>query len=260
MSKITKIEEVVSQEWVYDPVCSEPNTYIANGIVNHNCVLWIDEVEKAMSGVKSSNFSDAGTMSRVFGTFLTWMQEKQAEVVVLATANDITQVPPEFIRRFNEVFFVDMPVDAERKEIFEIHLLKRDRKPEKFDLEALVKATKNYTGAEIEKAVKHGLAQAWNDQAKDVTTKHILDAVEGTKPIFTVMGEKIQTIRSWARDRARYASTAAKDANAPGAQSVTVGGKEVDLDTALDLGDIITDDVKIKKGDQKEEPEDLVMN
>jgi SpoVK/Ycf46/Vps4 family AAA+-type ATPase len=198
------------------------------------CVLWIDEVEKGMSGIKSSNFSDAGTMSRVFGTFLTWMQEKTAEVVVIATANDITQIPPEFVRRFNEVFFVDLPVAEERTEIFNIHIRAKNRDPLKFNIKALVKASNNYTGAEIEKAVGEAVVQAYYAKAKDVTTEHILKAIGETKPIFQVMAQQIEAIREWARNRARYASSQAAIASAPGAQKIaTKSGEIIDLDKSL---------------------------
>ena len=201
-------------------------------------LVWIDEVEKAMSGVKSSNFSDAGTMSRVFGTFLTWMQEKTAKVVVLATANDITQVPPEFIRRFNEVFFVDLPSPDERKEIFIIHLLKRRRMPENFDLQALVEASQNYTGAEIEKSIQHGLAMAFARKDKDLTTEHILEALNGTKPIYTVMHDKIEAIRDWAKNRARYASSQASSMSKARKARQLPAGKITKEDASLDEMDV----------------------
>jgi SpoVK/Ycf46/Vps4 family AAA+-type ATPase len=216
------------------------------------CVLWIDEVEKGMSGIKSSNFSDAGTMSRVFGTFLTWMQEKTAEVVVIATANDITQIPPEFVRRFNEVFFVDLPVDEERAEIFDIHIRAKNRDPKKFDIKALVKASHNYTGAEIEKAVGEAVAQAYYAKAKDVTTEHILKSISETKPIFQVMAQQIESIREWARNRARYASSQAVAASAPGAQKVaTKNGEIIDLDKSLSDFDARTKDIITDKEDKE---------
>jgi SpoVK/Ycf46/Vps4 family AAA+-type ATPase len=219
-------------------------------------ILWIDEVEKAMSGVKSSNFSDAGTMSRVFGTFLTWMQEKTADIIVIATANDITQVPPEFIRRFNEVFFVDIPLDDEQKEIFNIHLQKRGRDPAKFNVENLVKNCPNYTGAEIEKSVTHAIAAAFQRGAKEVEDADILRALAETKPIYQVMGEKIKAIRQWARNRARYASAAAEEAAGVYKQKIkTEGGQTVDLDK--DLGEL--DDVVKKSGANDGKDEDLVI-
>jgi len=134
------------------------------------CALWIDEVEKSLSGTKSSNFSDGGTLSRVFGTLLTAMQDGMEGVTIVATANDITMLPPEFIRRFNEVFFVDLPGPDERWEVLEIHLKKRGRDIKNFekDKEKLLKACDDYTGAEIEKAVKDAIAHAFHAKKKDV--------------------------------------------------------------------------------------------
>jgi len=212
------------------------------------CIVWLDEVEKAMSGVKSSNFSDAGTMSRVFGTFLTWMQEKTADVVVVATANDITSIPPEFIRRFNEVFFVDLPVKEEREEIFRIHLRKRNRDPNKFKYNELVEATKDYTGAEIEKAIKHAIAVSFLKNDKDVTEKRMLEAIRETKPISQIMEEKIRVIRDWAKNRARYASSTAENAN----KFIKLNrGKSIAVDDAMDLSGVINSDVQSKKSKSK---------
>ena len=210
-------------------------------------VLWLDEVEKALSGTKSSNFSDAGTMSRVFGTFLTWMQEKEADVIVLATANDISQIPPEFIRRFNEVFFVDLPSPDEREEIFKIHLRKRNRDPEQFDLDLLVKNSDNYTGAEIEKAVMHAIALAWEEEGVNtkLTNEHIITALNDTKPIYQVMGEQIAAIRGWAKGRARYASSHNET------KKKTNKNVNIDTDTLDDLFD--TGDKKKKTTKKKKQ-------
>jgi SpoVK/Ycf46/Vps4 family AAA+-type ATPase len=198
------------------------------------CVLWIDEIEKSLSGTKSSNFSDGGTLARVFGTLLTSMEEGLKGVTIIATANDITMLPPELIRRFNEVFFVDLPQPAEREEVFQIHLKKRHRDPAKFDMKALAAATENYTGAEIEKAIKECIARCFNDGKRDLTTEDLIQAVKDTKPISTVMGEKVSAIRAWARDRARYASTLAAKAAAPGKQTVkSKSGKSMSVEDAV---------------------------
>lgn len=185
------------------------------------CTLWIDEIEKALGGVKSSNQSDSGTLSRVFGTLLTAMEEGLKGVIFLATANDISQLPPELIRRFNEVFFVDLPQPEEREEIFAIHLRKRKRDPGKVKMKTLVAASHLYTGSEIEKAVKEGLARSWRDGKRELRTEDILGALKDTKPLSTVMAEKISEMRTWARNRARYASSYAQEAQASGAQVVT---------------------------------------
>jgi SpoVK/Ycf46/Vps4 family AAA+-type ATPase len=236
MSKILKIEEVPNQEWVYDPVCDEPHTFSANGIISHNCVLWIDEVEKSLSGTKSSNFSDGGTLSRVFGTLLTAMQDGMKGVTMIATANDITMLPPEFIRRFNEVFFVDLPGPEERWEIFEIHLKKRNRditllNKSKSDI---LQACHDYTGAEIEKAIKDAIAFAFYDEKGDLTAKHVLAALKETKPIAKVMKDKVQKIRDKARGQYRFASSWSENENKLAASVKTASGKKLDIDSAVD--------------------------
>src|SRR5215510_9775980 len=118
-------------------------------------ILWVDEIDKAFAGSQSSGGTDGGTTARVFGTFLTWLSEKKAPVFVVATANDISQLPPELLRkgRFDEIFFVDLPDREERTEIFRIHLLKRRRDAEQFDLPGLAEASKDFSGAEIEQAI-----------------------------------------------------------------------------------------------------------
>jgi SpoVK/Ycf46/Vps4 family AAA+-type ATPase len=175
------------------------------------CVLWIDEVEKALSGTKSSNFSDGGTMARVFGTLLTAMEEGLKGVTILATANDIEALPPEFIRRFSECFFVDLPGPDERAEIFRIHLRKKNQNPETFDIKSLISGTDGFTGHEIEKAVSRAMAFAFKDPDKRVKTEHVLQALAETKPISHIMSEKINKMRTEANGKYRYASTWAQD-------------------------------------------------
>lgn len=172
-------------------------------------ILWIDEIEKALSGTSSSSFSDGGTLSRVFGTLLTAMEEQMEGIVVIATANDISALPPELIRRFNEVLFVDLPVLEEREEILKIHLKKRKQNWEnlKINTHKLAELCENYTGSEIEKAVKEGIVRAFQDNKRPLSTEDIAIAIKNTKTITQVMGEKIQAIRDWARNRARYASS-----------------------------------------------------
>lgn len=177
------------------------------------CILWIDEVEKALSGTKSSNFSDGGTMARVFGTLLTAMEEGLSGVTIFATANDISMLPPELIRRFSEVFFVDVPGPDERHQIFGIHLNKRGFNPEEnsINITELVEASKNYTGHEIEKAVQRSVAFAWRDSEKKMRTEHVLQALTETKPISDIMGDKISDMRKEAHGKYRYASSWARD-------------------------------------------------
>jgi len=176
------------------------------------CILWIDEIEKSLSGTKSSNFSDGGTLSRVFGTLLTAMEERMKGVVTIATANDIQALPPELIRRFNEVFFVDLPVASEREEILKIHLAKRKRDIAKLNLnlDKIIELTNMFTGSEIEKAVTESIARAFQTGKKELTSEDLIDAIVATKPIAKVMSEKIEEIRGWARHRARYASSKAE--------------------------------------------------
>lgn len=200
------------------------------------CLMWVDEIEKSLSGTKSSNFSDGGTLSRVFGTLLTAMEERMQGVVTIATANDIQALPPELIRRFNEVMFVDLPQDSEREEIFKIHLRKRGRDVSKLDLNMskLISATEQFTGAEIEKAVKEAIARAFLTKKKDVGQEELLGAIQDTKCIAKIMKDQIDAIRDWARDKARYASSLAQAA-AHGSKKVqTKGGKTLDLNKELD--------------------------
>jgi len=170
-------------------------------------VLWVDEIEKGFSGVGSSNVSDAGTAARVFGSFITWLQEKQAPVFVIATANAVAQLPPELVRkgRFDEIFFVDLPDAAERAEIWRIHLEKRNRDPAQFDLASLAMASDGLSGAEIEQAVIAGLYEAF-DKGRPLAMADLLDVLQETVPLSQMMEEEIDALRAWARQRARPAS------------------------------------------------------
>ncbi len=171
------------------------------------CILWLDELDKGLSGLASSHLSDAGTSARVFGSFLTWMQEKTAPVFVVATANDIATLPPEALRkgRFDEIFFLDLPNRAEREEIFGIHLAKRGRAPRRFDVETLARRSEGYSGAEIEQAVISGLYDAF-EAGRDLSTEDILRALEETVPLSRTMEARITALRRWARTHARPAS------------------------------------------------------
>jgi len=202
------------------------------------CILWVDEIEKALSGTKSSNFSDGGTMSRVFGTLLTAMQEGLEGVTLFATANDISQLPPELIRRFDEVFFVDLPGPEERWEVFEIHLKKRGRNLETFlpGKDILLEASNDYTGAEIEKAIKCAIASAFCAEQEDLTVDNLLEAIHDTKPISQVMEAKIRKMREHAKETYRYASSWAAEQSKKTSVK-TNSGKKLDIEEALgDLG------------------------
>lgn len=170
-------------------------------------VLWVDEIEKGFSGIGSSNVSDAGTAARVFGSFITWLQEKQAPVFVIATANSVEHLPPELVRkgRFDEIFFVDLPDTQERLDIWQIHLEKRNRNPAGFDLRTLAMASDGLSGAEIEQAVIAGLYEAF-DQGRPLVMDDLLNVLQDTVPLSRMMEEEIEALRLWARQRARRAS------------------------------------------------------
>ncbi len=175
------------------------------------CVLWIDEIEKGLSGSQSSGRTDGGTSARVFGTFLTWMQEKKEPVFVVATANDISSLPPELLRkgRFDEIFFVDLPSAKERENIFNIHLKNknRDAKTLELNMEELVKKTEGFSGAEIEEVVNEALFNAYANEQKDLQMKNLLDCIAETSPLSRTMAETIANLRKWAEQRARMASS-----------------------------------------------------
>ena len=177
------------------------------------CVCWLDELEKALSGTQSSNRSDGGTLSRVFGTLLTAMQEGLKGVTLLATSNDISQLPPELIRRFNDIFFMDLPNRNERWEILAIHLNKRNRKIEIFEehKDIILNALEDFTGAEIEKAVKDSITRAFYLKAQDVELEHLLSAIKGISPISKVQAEQVRTLQQWAKDHAKFASSPMKE-------------------------------------------------
>lgn len=218
------------------------------------CVLWIDEVEKSLSGTKSSNFSDGGTLSRVFGTLLTAMQDGMKGVTMIATANDITMLPPEFIRRFNEVFFVDLPGPEERWEIFAIHLKKRGRNISLLakDKGPILDSCKDYTGAEIEKAIKDAIAHAFYDNKGDIQAKHVIAALKETKPIAKIMKDKINKIREKAKGQYRFASSWAEKENKSAAAVKTASGKKLDIDSAVsDFKEIKSTNKKTEEFNEK---------
>lgn len=172
------------------------------------CVLWIDELEKVFAGSGPDSASaDAGVSSRLLASFLSWMQDRKAPVFVAATCNNVTVLPPELIRkgRFDELFFVDLPNQAERKQIFSIQLKKRKRNPEDFDLDTVATAANGYSGAEIDAAVQTAMYAAYSSK-KDVTTQALLDALKATVPLSTTRAEEIEALREWARTRAVPAS------------------------------------------------------
>lgn len=169
-------------------------------------ILFIDEMDKAFGGTGSSD-SDGGTSSRIFGSFLTWMQEKTSPVFVMATANRVERLPSEFLRkgRFDEIFFVDLPSPEERSDIFRIHLQKRKRDIERFDLEQLSKVAEGFSGAEIEQALVAAMYDAFA-QDREFTQLDIIAATRATLPLSKTMSEQVMALRDWARQRARPAA------------------------------------------------------
>ncbi|WP_435626901.1 protein kinase domain-containing protein [Candidatus Ferrigenium straubiae] len=169
------------------------------------CVLWIDELEKAFSGL--GNVRDNGVARRLFGTFLTWLEDRTAPVFVAATANDIQHLPPEFTRkgRFDEIFFVDLPSQRERASIFNLHLARRGRDPQSFDVAVLAEAAKGYSGAEIEAAVVDGLYRAFDDGARPLAEADIRAALEAAVPLAKSRAADIARLHAWAEENARPA-------------------------------------------------------
>jgi SpoVK/Ycf46/Vps4 family AAA+-type ATPase len=174
-------------------------------------ILWIDELEKGFSGTQSSGSTDGGTTSRVFASFITWLQEKTTPVFVIATANNVHQLPPELLRkgRFDEIFFCDLPDREDRRQILDIHLRKKNRDPGQFDMDKLIDATVDYSGAELEQAVIAALYDAF-DTGNDLATDGLLKTVSEIVPLAITMREMIESMREWARTRARPAASRAK--------------------------------------------------
>lgn len=205
------------------------------------CILWIDEIEKGLSG-SSGGASDGGTASRVFGTLLTWMQEKTAPVFVFATANNIGNLPPELLRkgRFDEIFFVDFPSTVERKKILEIHLKKLKRDPQKFDLDQLAAlgGESNFgkdvvlSGAEIEAWVGESLIEAFSrrmsgaDDTSDLTMADFETTISRLVPMSKMRKEEFTRLREWANQHAVGASAMVADQSGSETQ---VGGRKIDF-------------------------------
>jgi SpoVK/Ycf46/Vps4 family AAA+-type ATPase len=170
-------------------------------------ILFIDELDKAFAGSSGSADSDGGTSSRIFGSFLTWMQEKTSPIFVMATANRVERLPGEFLRkgRFDEIFFVDLPTQSEREDVFRIHLSKRNRDLERFDLLQLSKVADGFSGAEIEQALIAAMYDAFA-QNREFTQLDIIAAIKATLPLSRTMSEQVTALRDWARQRARPAA------------------------------------------------------
>jgi len=165
-------------------------------------VLWIDEIEKGFASA-SSQSSDGGLSRRMFGTLLTWMQERSSATFMVATANDISALPPELLRkgRFDEIFFVDLPDASVRAQILAIHLAQRKRDARQFDMAALVAVTDGYSGAEIEAGIESALRGAFADDKRALTTHDLVEAYRASPPISRVMADRIADLREWASTR-----------------------------------------------------------
>jgi ATP-dependent 26S proteasome regulatory subunit len=164
-------------------------------------ILWIDEIEKGFASA-AAHSTDGGLSQRMFGTLLTWMQEHRAPVFLVATANNIEALPPELLRkgRFDEIFFVDLPGKPVRRQILAIHLKKRGRDPDHFDLDLLADASEGYSGSELEQAIVSGLHEAFGE-GSELRTAHVLDALRGSPPLSVTMAERVQRLRHWASAR-----------------------------------------------------------
>jgi ATP-dependent 26S proteasome regulatory subunit len=187
---------------------SEENMRIAIKVAESvaPAILWIDEIEKGFAGMQGRG-DGGGVVSRVFGTLITWMQEKIAPVFVIATANDISQLPPELVRkgRFDEMFFVDLPFEDEREEIFRIHIRKCNRDPNDYALREISQATYDFSGAEIEQVVISALYDAFSN-GTELTDELLLKTIRETTPLSKTMEIQIDALRNWAETRCRYAS------------------------------------------------------
>lgn len=176
------------------------------------CVLWVDEIEKGLNGSRSSGATDGGTASRVLGTFLSWLQDRQTPVFVVATANDVTLLPAELLRkgRFDELFFVDLPNQAEREAIWRIQVAKFKRDRDKFDTIQLARATEGFTGSEIEQLFIDALHEAFSrrDEPSDLSIALLLNDLV---PLSKLMGEQVSNLRQWAKGRARRATSGEPD-------------------------------------------------
>jgi SpoVK/Ycf46/Vps4 family AAA+-type ATPase len=183
------------------------------------CVVWIDEVDKGLAGASGSGAGDSGVTKRVFGTIITWMQERKRPVFLVATANDVTNLPPEFLRRWDEIFAVDLPTEEERAAIFYIHLQKRKRMPlaQRFNIATdtraslAITATEEFTGSEIEKVIEAAMYDAFDEDGREFTIDDIISAARRTTPLAQTAKEKIDAIRDWAKTRATWASSKETD-------------------------------------------------
>jgi SpoVK/Ycf46/Vps4 family AAA+-type ATPase len=191
---------------LYDKFVGESDRRLRDSLAQADrmapAVLWIDEIEKGFASA-SLQSSDGGLSRRMFGTLLTWMQERTSPTFLAATANDISALPPELLRkgRFDEVFFVDLPNDDVRRTILEIHLRKRKRDAKSIDLSRVVAATAGFSGAELEAGIESSLRRAFADGRRPLTTEDLLTSYGESPPISVIMADRIAETRAWALDR-----------------------------------------------------------
>lgn len=205
IKSITRIEE--PQE-TYDLVCDAPNTYVSNGFVSHNCVAFIDEIDKAGLDPRQAS-GDSGVSKRVIGSILTFMQESAAPIFWLFTANRVDGLPPELLRkgRLDEVFAVLPPNTVERREVLRIHLRNRNQDPDTIeDLEVAVAESSGYVSAELEAAVKESVIIAFAD-GTPITGELIAEQLRNMKPLSVAFADDFNAMREWAANNARLAST-----------------------------------------------------
>ncbi len=164
------------------------------------CILWVDEIEKGIGGVASSNQTDGGVGSRIFGTLLTWLQEKTSPVFVICTANNVHAIPPEFMRagRFDEIFFLDLPNKEQREDVLIRLIAKKNRDPQLFDVSAIAAASENYSPAELEKAIGNALFIAYAEDKRPLTTEDIVSEVGKFQPLYNSRRDEIQDMKDWA--------------------------------------------------------------
>ncbi len=177
------------------------------------CIVWVDELDKGLAGSKSSGATDGGTSARVFGSLISWMQERTSPVFIIATANDVTQLPPELLRkgRWDDIFWTDLPNRKEREAIWSIKIRQRGRSPEHYDVTALAKASGGYTGAEIEGVVADALYRAFAEE-REPTTEDLQQALRDTVPL-SKLSDQVDALRKWAQGRARPATLPETDCN-----------------------------------------------
>ena len=191
-----------------------------NGYAATEC----DEIDKGFAGTADAQSGDSGTSKRVFGTIISWMQERKRPVFLVASANNVTSLPPELLRkgRFDELFAVDLPHAGEREEIVAIQLRRYKRNPADFDLASVANATNQFTGSELEAVVVDALITAFADGRRPVTTTDLVLSASRTVPLARTAPEAVDSIRAWAQSRARFAST--KPDEATSAPMPTSGG------------------------------------